>query len=53
VIFAATLIALTVLRVGVFKLMLTGAVLGVLRSQVPVIRGVKAAGRLIVTWTIA
>ena len=33
VIFAATLIALMVLRVGVFKLMIAGAVLGVLRSQ--------------------
>jgi chromate transporter len=53
VIFAATLIALMVLRVGVFKLMIAGAVLGVLRSQLPIIRGVKAAGRLITTWTIA
>jgi chromate transporter len=53
VICAATLVALMVLRVGVFKLMIAGAVLGVLRSQVPVIRGVKAAGRLITTWTIA
>ena len=53
VIFAATLIALMVLRVGVFKLMVAGAVLGVLRSQVPVMRGIKAAGRLITTWTVA
>jgi chromate transporter len=53
VIFAATLIALTGLRVGTFKLMIAGAVLGVLRSYLPVIRGVKSAGRLIITWTIA
>jgi chromate transporter len=53
VIFAATLIALMVLRVGVFKLMIAGAVLGVLRSHLPVIRGVKAAGRLITTWPLA
>jgi chromate transporter len=53
VIFAATLIALMVVRVGVFKLMIAGAVLGVLRSHVPVIRGVKAAGRLITTWPLA
>jgi chromate transporter len=33
VIFAATFIALMVLRVGAFKLMIAGAVLGVLRSQ--------------------
>lgn len=53
VIFAATLIALTVRRVGTFKLMIAGAVLGVLRSYLPVIRGVRAAGRLIATWTFA
>jgi chromate transporter len=53
VIFAATLVALMVLRVGVFKLMIAGAVLGVLRSHLPVIRGVKAAGRLINPWPLA
>ena len=53
VIFAATLLALTVRRVGTFKLMIAGAVLGVLRSYLPVIRGVRAAGRLIATWTFA
>jgi hypothetical protein len=42
-----------VLRVGVFKLMIAGAVLGVLRSHLPVIRGVKAAGRLITIWPLA
>ena len=46
VILAATLIALMALRIGAFKLMMAGAVLGVLRSYLPVIRGVKAAGRL-------
>ena len=52
VIFAATLVVLMVLRGGVFKLMIAGAVLGVLRSHLPVIPGVRAAGRLIATWTI-
>jgi chromate transporter len=47
VILAATLVALVALRIGVFKLMIAGAVLGVLRSYLPVIRGVRAAGRLI------
>ena len=46
VILGATLVALMVLRIGVFKLMIAGAVLGVLRSYLPVIRGVRAAGRL-------
>jgi len=49
VILAATLVALMVLQIGVFKLMLAGAVLGVLRSHLPVIRGFKAAARLITT----
>jgi len=53
VILAATLVALVGLRIGVFKLMIAGAVLGVLKSHLPVIRGVKAAGRLITTWTTA
>jgi hypothetical protein len=46
VILAATLVALVALRIGVFKLMIAGAVLGVLKSYLPVIRGVRAAGRL-------
>jgi len=46
VILSATLIALMALRFGAFKLMIAGAVLGVLRSYLPVIRGFKAAGRL-------
>ena len=53
VILVATLIALMVLRIGVFKLMIAGAVLGVLRSYLPVIRGFKAVGRLITAWTTA
>jgi chromate transporter len=48
-ILAATLLALMVLRVGVFRIMITGASLGVLRGYLPVIRGVKAAGRLFVS----
>ena len=53
VILVATLIALMVLRIGVFKLMIAGAVLGVLRSYLPVMRGFKAVGRLITAWTTA
>jgi chromate transporter len=56
VILAATILAQVALRVGVFKLMIGGAVLGVLRSHLPhlpVIRGIKAAGHLITTWTNA
>src|SRR5207247_34725 len=53
VILVATLIALMVLRSGVFKLMIAGAVLGVLRSYLPVIHGFKAVGRLITAWTTA
>jgi chromate transporter len=46
VILAATLLALTVLGVGTFRLMIAGAVLGVLKSYLPVIRGFRAAARL-------
>lgn len=49
VILAATVIALTVLRIGAFKLMIVGAALGVLRSYLPFIRRVNAAVRLIAT----
>jgi chromate transporter len=53
VILVATLIALMVFRISVFKLMIAGAVLGALRSYLPVIRGFKAAGRLVTAWTTA
>src|SRR5262245_13661304 len=49
VILIATLAALVILRVGAFKAMIAGAVLGLLRSQLPVIRGAGAAARLIVS----
>src|SRR5215831_7198553 len=49
VILAVTVVALLALRVGAFKAMMTGAVLGVVRSHLPVFRGVRAAGRLIVS----
>src|SRR5438034_9562758 len=52
-ILAATLLAQIIFRIGVFKLMIAGAVLGVLRSYLPVIRGFKAVGRLITAWTTA
>jgi chromate transporter len=48
VILIATLVALLTLRLGAFKAMIAGAVLGLLRSQLPVIRGARAAARLIV-----
>jgi chromate transporter len=53
VILATTILAQVALRIGVFKLMIGGAVLGVLKSHLPIMRGVKAAGRLIITWTTA
>ncbi len=49
VILAAALLGLMVVRIGVFKLMIAGAMLGVLRSSLPLIRGFKAVGRLIPT----
>ena len=49
VILAATLVALVVFRTGVFKLMIAGAALGVLRSYLPVLRGFRAATRLFTT----
>jgi chromate transporter len=48
-ILGATLVALIVFRIGVFKLMIGGALLGVLRSHLPVIRAFKAARHLITT----
>jgi chromate transporter len=50
VILAATLVAQMVFRIGVFKLMIAGAILGVLRSRLPAIPGFKAVEYLI-TWT--
>jgi chromate transporter len=47
VILVATLAVLVALRAGAFQAMIAGAVLGVLRSQWPVIRGAGAAARLI------
>ncbi len=49
VILAATLLALVAFRIGAFKLMIAGALLGVLRSALPAMRGVKAVQRLIGT----
>ena len=46
----ATVVALLVWRTGVFKLVMAGAVLGVLRSRIPAIPGFKAVEHLI-TWT--
>lgn len=46
----ATVVALLVWRIGVFKLVMAGAVLGVLRSRIPAIPGFKAVEHLI-TWT--
>jgi len=52
-ILTATLLALTLTKLGVFKLMLAGATLGILRSHVPFMTGFKTAGRLITTWMSA
>ena len=49
VILAATLVAIVAVRVSAFRVMIAGAVLGVLRNYLPVFRGVRAAGRLIVS----
>jgi hypothetical protein len=48
VVLTATLVVLVTLRIGAFKLMIAGAVLGVVRSHLPAIRGVRAAGRLMI-----
>ena len=49
VILAATVLALMVFRMGVFRLMIAGAALGVLRSYLPLLRGFRAATRLFTT----
>ena len=49
VILAATVMALLALHVDAFKVMIAGAFLGILRSYLPVFRGMRAAGRLIVS----
>src|SRR5262245_3297051 len=49
VILAATVVAMVALRLGALKVMIAGALLGVLRTHLPVFRGVRAAGRLIVS----
>ena len=49
-ILAATLLALVAFRIGAFKLMIAGALLGALRSSLPAMRGFKAVQRLI-SWT--
>jgi chromate transporter len=46
VILVATLLALLVFGIGAFRLMIAGAVLGVLKSYLPVVRGFRAATRL-------
>jgi chromate transporter len=51
-ILAATLLALVVFQIGAFRLMIAGAVLGVLRSSLPAMRVVRAARHLL-TWTAA
>jgi chromate transporter len=52
-ILVATLLALTMTKLGVFKLMIAGAALGILRSRLPFMAGFKTAGRLITTWMSA
>src|SRR5262250_3087977 len=52
-ILAATLLALTMTKLGVFKLMIAGAALGILRSRLPAISGFKTAGRLLAEWISA
>ena len=47
---AATLLALMAFRIAAFKLMVAGALLGVLRSGLPAMRGFKAVQRLL-AWT--
>jgi chromate transporter len=49
VILAATVVAMVALRVSAFRVMIAGAALGVLRNYLPAFRGVRAAGRLIVS----
>jgi chromate transporter len=49
VILVATVTAMVALRVSTFRVMIAGAALGVLRNYLPVFRGVRAAGRLIVS----
>ncbi len=52
-ILAATLLALTMTKLGVFKLMMAGAALGILRDRLPTIAGFKTAGRLLAGWISA
>src|SRR3989454_496508 len=49
VIMAATIVVLLNSRIGAFKLMVAGAILGVLRSRLPAVGGFKAMGRLIIS----
>lgn len=49
-ILAATLLALVVFQIGAFRLMIAGAVVGVLRSSLPAMHVVRAARHLL-TWT--
>jgi chromate transporter len=51
-ILAVALLALVVFQIGAFRLMIAGAVLGVLRSSLPAMRVVRAARHLL-TWTAA
>jgi chromate transporter len=51
VILAATVTALMVFQIGAFKLMVGGAILGVLRSHLAAIPGFKAV-KYLITWTM-
>jgi chromate transporter len=44
VILAATIVTLLVSRIGAFRIMIVGAILGVLRSRLPALSGLKALG---------
>jgi len=49
VIMAATILVLLNSRIGAFRLMIAGALLGVLRSRLPATLGFKAVGRLVIS----
>jgi chromate transporter len=53
VILAATLVALLLFRVGAFKLMIAGAVLGLLRSRLPLVPGFRALIAIGLVLTVA
>ncbi len=49
VIMAATILVLLNSRIGAFRLMIAGALLGVLKSRLPATLGFKAVGRLVIS----